>query len=77
MNHAVRLGNLYIPMQLHAGNRFEGSEAEVNGNAPFLQGDIRLLERDTCPDRKTGSAIGALVRHRFAALDGSGAGAPH
>ena len=59
------LGNSQVPVQLHAGNRLEGSDAKVNADCPLSHGNIRSGHRGSGANTEIGSAGLAPVWHRL------------
>ena len=67
VHHEPGTGLAYaqIPVKFHAGNRFEGCNAEINADCPLSHGNVGSGHRCSGPDTEIGSAGLAPVRHWF------------
>ena len=57
------LADAKIPVKLHAGNRLEACQAEVDADGPFAHGDVGPRHWRSRPDAELGPAIRAPVWH--------------
>ena len=71
-----RLRDTQIAVQLHARHALEARQAEIDGDGPLAQRDVRSRDGRSSSDAEVTPAIGAPVRHGLAVWDFHGLPAP-
>ena len=65
-----------VAVQLHAGYALEAGVHQVHGKYPLAELEAAGLHHRAGADAEILPAVGAAIRHRLAAGNGVGAGAP-